>query len=130
MTDYTQTLTVRPDYGTFVICVKGADPLATIDLQFSVAYSVIPSKSAQNFIRGVVPSVAPYTDFFMEYLRGAYPDLYCWPQEEIQKFYHALKALPQTYSALTKYCHPFKPKPRRPVSFAIDREDEEYQHVQ
>lgn len=112
----------RIDYGSFGLIVKGADPGATLDIQISLTYTLLPDKSAVNIIRGISPPIAPYTNQFMEFLRVRYPDMMLWSQEQVLELYQKLKACPQTYNALTKIVYAPPKRVRRPVTFSQEAE--------
>lgn len=115
------TLAPRSDYGTFVMIIKGADPSATIDIQLSIAYSVLPDKLAVNLIRGTLPPLAPYTDQFMEYLRVRYPDIMFWPPEKVVALYEVLSKIRPSYRELVKHTFTAPVRPRKRALNLMDQ---------
>jgi len=88
--------TVRPDYGTFLLVVSGAEPSTTISLRYSLSYSLVPSKDGLLLIRGAVPRMAPYTNIFLEFLRSKYPSIVNWPKTKCVELYKHFKDMNTT----------------------------------
>jgi len=94
----------RPDYSSFGLIVKGADPNATISFRFTLVYSVMPQKSVQNLIRGQIPIMGPYTDFFLEFLRTRFPDIVYWSPKKVLELHRVITSMrTDSYTALAKF---------------------------
>jgi len=99
----------RPDYSTFMLIAKGLDSNASISVRITLVYSVMPTKSVQNLIRGTVPPMGPYTDFFFEYLRTRFPDIVYWHPQKVLELYRKVVAMrTDSYTELSKFDYTYE----------------------